>query len=395
MTNFTKAKRLLVIVPDRVTDIIVKGEYQPLYYNPGELFNEVHILMTNDDVPSVEAMQRTVGDAKLVFHNHSELPDLVAGDWRRWWKKPMRDWAKPGIQIARDIQPQLIRCHGADWNAYLASRIKRTLNIPYVVSLHINPDVNPVRRHIQNELTPEQQAHNDFFEHLEGEGLRHADLVMPVYQPIIPYLQRHGVSKVEVCYNVLNSMHLHEKKSYARDDALQIVCVGRLNKDKNPENIIRAVARIPDAQLTIVGDGPERSTLEDLAVSLNAAVTFRPSVENDELCKLLPTFDLFAVHTEYWELNKSVLEALLTGLPIIINQRHGAPVPELEGSNVVHFVENSDESYFAAFQYFGANKCARQALGRRAFEHAQENWSPAVTTAKYVDIYKRLMLKTK
>jgi len=40
---------LLVIIPDRVTDILIKGEFQPLYYNPGNLFDEVHILMTNDD----------------------------------------------------------------------------------------------------------------------------------------------------------------------------------------------------------------------------------------------------------------------------------------------------------------------------------------------------------
>ena len=30
----------MVIIPDRISDILVKGEYQPNYYNPGELFDE-------------------------------------------------------------------------------------------------------------------------------------------------------------------------------------------------------------------------------------------------------------------------------------------------------------------------------------------------------------------
>ncbi len=266
-----RTSRLLVIVPDRVSDIIVKGEYQPDYYNPGQIFDEVHLLMTNDDRPSAEAMQRTVGRARLVFHNLPERPDLVTANWRRWWKKPLRDWAAPGVELARLIDPHLIRCHGADWNTYLASRIRKALGIPYVVSLHINPDVNPVRRHVRPPFTPEQEAHNAFFEYLERTGLQAADLVMPVYKPILPYLERMGAPRVEVCYNVLNNRHLARKDDYARGERFRIVCVGRLNDDKNPDNIIRAVARMPDAELTIVGDGPLRPELETLAASLGAA----------------------------------------------------------------------------------------------------------------------------
>ena len=29
-------------------------------------------------------------------------------------------------------------------------------------------------------------------------------LVMPVYKPIVPYLDRLGVKRVKICYNVLN-----------------------------------------------------------------------------------------------------------------------------------------------------------------------------------------------
>ena len=63
---------LLVIIPDALSGLVNKGEITPRYYNPGNLFDEVHILMTNDDQVKPEDMQRTVGEARLYLHNLPE-----------------------------------------------------------------------------------------------------------------------------------------------------------------------------------------------------------------------------------------------------------------------------------------------------------------------------------
>ena len=383
---------LLVIVPDRISDILVKGEYQPGYYNPGEVFDEVHILTTTDDRPSLEQLQRTVGGARLFVHN---LPDdlaLVGRCPTFLTEYRLRKWAKAGVEIARRIGPALVRCHGADWNTYLASRIKAELGIPYVVSLHINPDVNPVRRIAKPNLSPAETRHNRFYEHIEATGLRNADLVMPVYQPIVPYLQRLGVTRVEVCYNVLNRLHLRRKTDYALHRLARVVYVGRLFDEKNPGNIIRAVARLPEAELTVVGDGPILGALQELTKQLDIQrrVRFFPAVANDALCELLAEQDVFAVHTEYWEISKSVLEALLTGLPVVINQRKGEPVPELEGDFVLK-VNNTEAEYLAALERLLRDHEARAALGRRAFAHAHAHWAPEITEAKYASIYRKFL----
>ena len=208
-------QKLLVIVPDRISDILVKGEYQPGYYNPGDVFEEVHILTTTDDRPSLEALQRTVGSAKLYVHNYPDDLSLVGRRPEFLTARRLQKWAKRGVEIARQIAPSLIRCHGSDWNTYLASRIKAELGIPYVVSLHINPDVNPVRRVMKSRLSDAESRHNRFYDYIEREALCNADLVMPVYRPILPYLQRLGVQRTEVCYNVLNRLHLREGRNYA------------------------------------------------------------------------------------------------------------------------------------------------------------------------------------
>lgn len=384
--------RLLVIVPDRISDILAKGEYQPGYYNPGEVFDEVHILTTTDDRPPLDQLQRTVGKARLVLHN---LPDdlTLVGRRPQWLADyRLRRWAKPGVEIARRIRPALVRCHGADWNTYLASRIKAELGVPYVVSLHINPDVNPVRRIVKPVLSAAETRHNAFYEHIETAGLRNADLVMPVYKPIVPYLQRLGVRRVEVCYNVLNRLHLRVKTDNFLHQPARIIYVGRLFEEKNPDNIMRALVRLPGAQLTVVGDGPIRPRLEQLAADLGIVdrVIFRPAVANDDLCELLAEQDIFAVHTEYWEISKSVLEALLTGLPVVINKRIGAPVPELEGDFVLK-VNNTEDEYHAALRHLLDDDAARSELGRRALAHARRHWAPEVTEAKYASIYRSFL----
>lgn len=385
--------RLLVLIPDRISDILAKGEYQPLYYNPGEVFDEVHILSTSTDSPDLAALQRTVGRAKLHLHFHPTALDLVRvwPDFLR--RRALRRWARGGIEIARKIKPDLIRCHGADWATYLASRIRQTLGVPYVTSLHINPDVNSVRRHPGSDLSRAQRRHNQFYEYVEHEGLQHADLVMPVYKPILPYLARHGVTRVQVCYNVLNSDHLRRKTSYALNGPPRIICVGRLLDEKDPTPIIRAVASQPGVELLIVGDGPKRAELEALSTHLGVAdrVRFAPAIGNDDLCRMLPEFDLFVVHTEYWELNKSVLEALLTGLPVIINRRRGDPVPELMDGDFVRMVDTTEADYRTAIAELLADDDARRALGERAYAHAQANWAPERTEAVYAGIYRRYL----
>lgn len=388
--------QLLVLIPDHLSELIEKGETQPRYYNPGNLFRQVTIAVTNDDRPDPKLLQRMVGDAQVDIFNIPERPELTQYRWA--WQRQflLRRWAQPAVDLARRIRPNLIRCHGADWNIYAAARIKATLGIPYVASLHINPDVNSPRRYLESNLLPWQQLHNRFFDQVESVGLLNADLVMPVYRPIIPYLKRLGVERFDVCYNVLDDSSLVPKTDYKRRDVARLVYVGRLVPAKDPSNIIRAVAASPNVHFTIVGDGPLRPGLEALAQECGVAdrVEFRPAVANAELCRMLHTFDLFVVHTEHWELSKSVLEAVLAGLPVIINRRIGPQVPEFAEGDFVHMVDNTVRGYKSAIDALLADQPAREALGRRAFAQARANWSPAATEAKYVSIYQRLMLRT-
>jgi L-malate glycosyltransferase len=377
----------MVIVPDAISDLIRKGEITERYYNPGNLFREVHLVMTNDDRPASASVQKMVGNARLFLHN---LPDsrrsfVPSFGWRPWL---LGHWAEKALDLARTVRPVLIRCHGALLNAFAAATIKQKMGIPYLVSLHINPDED-VRGRAQNLVKRlVTRAQQD----VERIGLLNADMVMPVYQPIVPYLQRLGVTRYEVCYNSLNPTHLRRKDDYRLHNPVRVISVGRQFKEKNPENLIKAVARLTNVRLTLVGDGSYHVHLKRVANDCNAGdrVEFIASLPNDELCRKLPEFDIFATHSEYWEISKSVLEPLLTGMPVVINRRLGAPVPELT-DDICMLVTNTTDGYRQALARLIGDSGYRERLGRAAYAHAEANWSPAITEGKFVAIYRRIL----
>jgi glycosyltransferase involved in cell wall biosynthesis len=76
---------------------------------------------------------------------------------------------------------------------------------------------------------------------------------------------------------------------------------------------------IPDAQLTIVGSGPDECWLKDMATSLcvNHAVEWRPWVQRDELIGLYQGHTALLFPSLHDSGGMVVLEALSNGLPVV------------------------------------------------------------------------------
>lgn len=387
--------RLLVLIPDRLSELIGKGEVRLPYYNPGLAFDEVHILMTNDDRPDQADAQRLVGSANLVLHNLpcDPMEGIMQGRWRETFTRRHRlnAWADAAVEIAREIRPALMRVHGLDFNAYAARRIKDALGIPYVVSVHCNMDISGTRR--QPATTAQERRRNQAFDWMERQVVAGADAVLPVYRGILPYLDRMGARNVMVAYNVLDSA-LRPKTDYGLASPPRLICAGRQYPEKDASNLLRAVAEFPDIRIDLIGDGPLHQTLVTLAANLGLGerARFLPSLDNRTLCASLPDYDLFAIHSQAMELNKCTIEALLAGIPIVVNSRIGAPVPELQG-DFATLVDNSVDGYFQAIRHLLTDDAVRERRGRAGAAFAWQTMAPADTEARYADIYKRLRLE--
>jgi glycosyltransferase involved in cell wall biosynthesis len=110
-----------------------------------------------------------------------------------------------------------------------------------------------------------------------------------------------------------------------RDEDLLIVWIGRLNRQKDPVTFVRAARsiadRLPQARFVMVGEDPLGESLEEqvrIAIRNSAMESslrllgYRPDVH-----RILAAADL-VMHTSLYEgLARSVVEAMLAGVPIV------------------------------------------------------------------------------
>jgi len=119
-------------------------------------------------------------------------------------------------------------------------------------------------------------------------------------------------------------------------DGFRLLYVGTLTENKGVRYLVEAMSAVPDAvHLRVVGDGERMAALEALAreVGVDSRVEFVGRLPYDDIPAQYATADAF-VHPGIWPepLNRTVLEAMQAGLPIICTDTGGPPevVPEPE-----------------------------------------------------------------
>lgn len=100
-----------------------------------------------------------------------------------------------------------------------------------------------------------------------------------------------------------------------------LVSVGRLSKEKNCEELIRAISDFRNEPLTLllVGDGPYRSELEHISrkIGINDQVTFTGMVQPEDVCRYYQLGDVFVSASTSETQGLTYLEALSSGLPLL------------------------------------------------------------------------------
>lgn len=115
----------------------------------------------------------------------------------------------------------------------------------------------------------------------------------------------------------------------------RLITVCRLVNWKGVNGIIRALKDIPECDLLIVGDGPERQFLEDLTkeLELTDRVYFTGNLTHASVMAALRTADLFVLNSVYEGLPHVLLEALAAGIPIVATRIGGTPEVVEDGVN--------------------------------------------------------------
>lgn len=129
-------------------------------------------------------------------------------------------------------------------------------------------------------------------------------------------------------------------------EKFRILSVSRLEPEKRIDELIRAFAvfcvKNPKSELIVAGDGAERRKLENLAQSLgvNDHVQFLGHVE--DVGSLYKNADVYVLNSAYESYGRTIIEALLSGLPVISTDV-GIVREVVEVGGLGHVITNNEE----------------------------------------------------
>jgi glycosyltransferase involved in cell wall biosynthesis len=146
---------------------------------------------------------------------------------------------------------------------------------------------------------------------------------------------------------------IFDENSTARP--LRLLAIGRLVSMKGFDVAIRAVelanqnADRPVAELSIIGEGSERESLEQLVDSLGvaSAVTFKGRLDNSTVCEHLQEADAVIVPSTFEPYGVVVLEALAHGRPVLASDQVIAALDRADESGAIRLHSPGDVKQLA------------------------------------------------
>lgn len=136
-------------------------------------------------------------------------------------------------------------------------------------------------------------------------------------------------------------------------EAKVIGTVARLDSQKSPEDMVRAVAglRRADVWLAWVGDGDLRAQTERLAAKMGLGDRCLLLGDRADVAALLPGFDVFAMSSLYEGLPCAVVEAMTCGIPVAATAVNSVPEIVVAGKTGLLARPGDPESLARALAY--------------------------------------------
>ncbi len=163
-------------------------------------------------------------------------------------------------------------------------------------------------------------------------------------------------------------------------DAPVLMTVGRLADWKRHDRILRALSTVreefPATQYLILGDGPERASLEALTqqLGLTDAVMFLGAIANEKLPEYLNFADIYVQSNDYTNLTTTFIEALGAGCCCVTREAGGTEDIVDSGQNAILLVPGESEEFAQTILHLLRNPDEVAAFRRRAYEDAQQRF---------------------
>ncbi|MBP6013206.1 MAG: glycosyltransferase [Alphaproteobacteria bacterium] len=173
------------------------------------------------------------------------------------------------------------------------------------------------------------------------------------------------------------------------DDMFVVGWTGALRPEKNVPRLLRAVADLPSStRVVLVGDGGERSRLEQTARDCGLAGRALFLGMRSDVAALLPAFDVLALSSDTEQMPVVVIEAMAAGLPIA--SVDVGDVKNMVGeSNRAFITDRSEQALAGALLKLAHDPAARESLGRENRALAAERYDMQRMVESYRALYER------
>ena len=377
-----KNLRLCVFPNDPLLAYYEKGEIKEGYFNPKNLFDEIHVIsMFSSDVTE-EKVKIVAGNATLKIH--------VVGKVNLLNKNSKKNKI---IELIQQIQPDILRAYNPLLQGWMAAQVKKKLSIPLVISLHgdydrdnryfarKNKDYKTYLKLLYSRIT------------LEPYSIKNADEVIIIYDFIRNYAKKMGAKSINLIYNKINLSQFNPQvKPAFKETKPVVICVGRLIKEKNQECLIKAIKDL-DVILLIIGNGLEYERLVNLSKDLGVRdkVRFETSIPNEKIQEFYAASTIFALPIKYGGFAIPALEAAASGLPVILPKQEFDPDPDII-KDFALLVKNNPDSFKEAILKVISDDNLRQKMIKNGLDITKKINSD-IMEEKEKDLYLKLLKK--
>jgi glycosyltransferase involved in cell wall biosynthesis len=169
-----------------------------------------------------------------------------------------------------------------------------------------------------------------------------------------------------------------------------ILFVGRLQFRKNVDLLLGACAEIQNIRLVIVGDGPERESLEALAEQIYPSAEFVGSKHGEELKAHFEEADLFVLPGTG---GLAVQEAMSYGLPVIVAQGDGTQDDLVRIGNGWQIPPDDFDALVAVIKDALSDTARLRKMGAESFRIVKEEINMETMAEAFVDALTALTAK--
>lgn len=298
----------------------------------------------------------------------------------------------------------IFHIHAGGRLANYTLRLAKKISVPALMSLHGGSCAIPQQ---EMELMLKPLKHKFSYGGIVDRLCRmrktpesQADVLLALSREEVEKLKkRYPEKQVELFPNGILHRELPEagvfrKKYNIPDDKKLLLCISRIDYQKNQKILLELLKKYDDTHLLLIGPVTAQWYLDEILTEAENAdtkkrLTIIPGLPPDsiELLKALKTAYCFILPSRHEPFGIAALEALDAGLPLIASAVGGLRDFLFDGENALLFEDNNVDSLLKAYNRLDSLR--EQIIAGGRVTAAEYNWQSI--SAKLTDIYRRLL----